>query len=124
MEEQCGSDLATALKAVLVEIVPGTGRVPLPPLFRVNITNLLFCSVIEESVYTNTVHKEALRLKPLFTYRIFFFNMLLKWLFQKLPHLGTLTFMEILLLQVGRTPGYTKSSSGMWATACLAHGIL
>lgn len=45
--------------------------------------------------------------------------------FHKLPPLGTLAFMESLLLGAGRTPGSSeKSSAATWATACLAHGMV
>ena len=103
--------MATGLKAVPEKtVVPGIGRVLLPYLLRANMANLLQCSVVEQSVPTNTIHEGALRLRPYCTYRRFFFKMLIKSLFQRLPHLGTLTFME-------SSSGKGDSLPGLWGSA-------
>lgn len=70
-----------------------------PSMLRVNLANLLQCPVVEQSISTNTVHKGALRLRPLCAHRKFLCNILVKWLFQTLPHVGTSTLMASL------TPG-------------------
>lgn len=74
----------------------------LPCLLRVNTANVLHCPMIEQSVPTNTIHKGALTLSLLCFYKRFFFNMLRKWLFQKLAQLNTLAFMESLAVGAGR----------------------
>ena len=67
----------------------------------------------EQSVTTDTIHKAALRLRPLCIYRRSFFNVFIKWLFQKLPHLGTFIFMEIMTLGTGSIRNSSeKGSSG------------